>query len=177
MGFSVCPGLESLRQEQDGLVHSFFTLELFLPQSHCPTGTLCFLFSASVSSWQKNPNKKKKTGKRAFYPSYSYPTCGIVSLTKGSRGGGLVRVRPASTGEHKTKSLPSEQPRSRAAKQHLATHQECHICKDRAASGEQGAHAAEERHMQHLSRCPAPCRPPTHSLQLLRHFPCFPHPI
>lgn len=102
VGFGVFPELKSLRQEQDGLVHSFFTIKLILPQSRCPTGTSCFLFSASVYSWKKKP---QKTGKRAFYPSYSHSAYGIVSLAKGSRGGGLVRVRPANTGEHKQKAF------------------------------------------------------------------------
>lgn len=49
-GFGVFPEPKSLRQEQGGLVHSFFTIKLILPQSRCPTGTSCFLFSASVYS-------------------------------------------------------------------------------------------------------------------------------
>lgn len=50
VGFDVFPELKSLRQEQGGLVHSFFTIKLILPQSRCPTGTSCFLFSALVYS-------------------------------------------------------------------------------------------------------------------------------
>lgn len=174
-GFSVCPGQKSLRQEQGGLVHSFFTMKLILPKA-TGTSTLCFLF---LPQFPLGEEKKKNPGKRSFHPCYSYSTCGVVSLAKGSRGGGLVRVRPASTGEHKKSlsSVPSEQTRWRAAKQHLAAHQECHICKDRAVPGEQRAHTAEQRHMQHLSLCPPPCRPPSHSPQLLRHFPWFPCPI
>lgn len=61
-GFSVCPGQKSLRQEQGGLVHSFFTMKLILPKA-TGTSTLCFLF---LPQFPLGEEKKKTQGKDPF---------------------------------------------------------------------------------------------------------------